>query len=52
MFKAKHSTSQELLNELFLFTEKYYDIRSKSTLKQKKVNTVYFGSERISSLTP
>ena len=52
IFKAKHSTSQELLNELFLFTEKHYAIRSKSILKEKNVNTVYFGSESISSLAP
>ena len=35
---------------IFLFNEKLYNRRSKSSLKRRKVNTVYFGSENFLSL--
>lgn len=33
IFKVKYNTSPELLHELFLSTEKHYDLKVKSTLK-------------------
>lgn len=38
-----------MLNGLFLFTREHYDLNSISTLKLKKIDTVYFGSEDLSS---
>ena len=48
IFKAKHNILPELLNENFLFTEKH-DIRSK---EKEEIDTLYFGSESLSSLAP
>ena len=48
-FKAKHNTSRQNCS-IFLFNEKLYNRRSKSSLKRRKVNTVYFGSENFPSL--
>ena len=50
MFKAKLNISPEILKELFSFNVRNYNLRSQSTLKQMKANSVYFGRESLSSL--
>ena len=52
IFKTKLNISREILKKLFPFYVRNYYFRSHSTLKQLKTNSVYFGSESLSSLTP
>ena len=52
IFKVKLNISLEILKELFSFNVRNYNLRSQSTLKQIKTNSVYFGSESLSSLAP
>ena len=52
IFKVKLNISPEILKELFSFNVRNYNLRSQSTLKQIKTNSVYFGSESLSSLAP
>ena len=50
IFKAKLNISPEILRELFSFIVRNYNFRSQLTLKRLKTNSVYFGSESLSSL--
>ena len=52
IFKAKLNISPEILKELFSFNLRNYNLRSQSTLKRIKTNSVYFGSKSLSSLAP
>ena len=52
IFKARLNISPEILKELFSFNVRNYNLRSQSTLKRIKTNSVYFGSESLSSLAP
>ena len=52
IFKVKLNISPEILKELFSFNARNYNLRSQSTLKRIKTNSVYFGSESLSSLVP
>ena len=52
IFKAKLNISLELLKELFSFNVRNYNLRSQSTLKRIKTNSVYFGRESLFSLAP
>ena len=52
IFKAKLNISPEISKELFFFNVRNYNFRSQSTLKRIKANSVYFGSESLSSLAP
>ena len=52
IFKAKLNISPELLKELFSFNVRNYNLRSQSTLKRIKTNSVYFDTESFSSLAP
>ena len=47
IFKAKLNISPEISKELFSFNLRNYNLRSQSTLKQIKTNSVYFGSESL-----
>ena len=49
IFKVKLNISPEILKELFSFNVRNYNLRSQSTLKRIKTNSVYFGSESLSS---
>ena len=51
IFKAKLNISPEILKELS-FNVRNYNLRSQSTLKGIKTNSVHFGSESLSSLAP
>ena len=52
IFKVKLNISLEILKELFSFNVRNYNLRSQSTLKRIKTNSVYFGSESLSSQAP
>ena len=52
IFKAKLNISPEILKELFSFNVRNYNLRSQSTLKRIKTNSVYFGSKNLFSLAP
>ena len=52
IFKAKLNISPEILKELFSFNVRNYNLRSQSTLKRMKANSVYFGRKSLSSLAP
>ena len=52
IFKAKLNVSPEISKELFSFNVRNYNLRSQSTLKRIKTNSLYFGSESLSSLAP
>ena len=50
IFKAKLNISPEILKELLSFNVGNCNFRSQLTLKRIKTNSVYFGSESLSSL--
>ena len=50
IFKSKTGVSPELMNDIFHFVEKPYNLRSDYTLERKRDHTVYHGSESLSSL--
>ena len=52
IFKAKLNILPEILKELFSFNVRNYTLRSQSSLKRIKTNSVYSGSESLSSLAP
>ena len=52
IFKVKLNISPEILKELFSINVRNYNLRSQSTMKQIKTNSVYFGREILSSLVP
>ena len=52
IFKVKLNILPEILKELFFFNVRNYNLRTQSTLKRIKTNSVYFGSESLSSLAP
>ena len=52
MFRVKQNILPEILKELFSFNLRNYNLRRQLTLKQIKTNSVYFGSESLSSLIP
>ena len=52
IIKSKTGMSLELVNDIFHFVERPYNLRSDYTLKRKRDHTVYHGSEILSSLAP
>ena len=50
IFKVKLNISPDILKELLSFNVRNYNLRSQSTLKRIKTNSVYFGGENLSSL--
>ena len=52
IFKSKTGVSSELMNDIFHFVERPYNLRSDYTLERKRDHTVYYGSESLSSLAP
>ena len=52
IFKSKTGVSPELVNDIFHFVERPYNLRSDYTLERKRDHTVYHGSESLSSLDP
>ena len=52
IYKAKNKISPNLINDLFIFIEKTYNLRSNVNLKRTKDRTVHYGSETLLSLAP
>ena len=52
IFKSKAGMSPELMNDIFHFVERPYNLRSDYTLERKWDHTIYYGSESLSSLAP
>ena len=52
IFKSKTGISPELMNDIFHFVERPYNLRSDYTLERKRDHTVYHGSDSLSSLAP
>ena len=50
IYKAKNKVSQEVVNLLFEFSNKKYNLRNTSILKRKRYFTVHCGSESLLSL--
>ena len=50
--KAKNKIFPEVVNSLFEFTNKNYNLRNASILKRKRYFTVHYGSESLVSLAP
>ena len=50
IFKSKIGMSPELINDIFHFVERPYNLRSDYTLERKRDHTVYHGLESLSSL--
>ena len=50
--KSKTGVSPELMNDIFHFVKRPYNLRSEYTLERKRDHTVYHGSESLSSLAP
>ena len=52
IYKAKNKVFLEVVNSLFEFTNKNYNLRIASVLKRKRNFTVHYGSESLLSLAP
>ena len=52
IFKSKTGVSPELMNDIFHFVKRLYNLRSDHTLERKRDHTVYHCSESLSSLAP
>ena len=50
IYKAKNKISPEVVNSLFEFTNKNYNLRNASILKRNRYFTVHYGSESLVSL--
>ena len=50
IYKAKNKISVEVVNSLFEFTNKNYNLRNRSILKRKRYFTVHYGSKSLISL--
>ena len=50
IYKAKNKVSPEVVNSLFEFSNKNYNLRNASILKVKICFTVHYGSESLLSL--
>ena len=48
----KNGLGHKIMAEIFHFVEKPYNLRNNSILQRQANRTVYFGTERISSLAP
>ena len=52
IYKAKNKISPEVINSLFEFTNKNYNLRNAPILKWNRYFTVHYGSESLVSLAP
>ena len=52
IYKAKNKISPEVVNSLFEFTNKNYNLRNASILKRNRYFTVHYGRESLVSLAP
>ena len=52
IFKSKTGVSPELMNDIFHFAEKPYNVRRDYKLERKQDHTVYQGSKSLSFIAP
>ena len=52
IYKTKNKFSSEVVNSLFEFSDKNYNLRNASVLKRKRYFTVHYGNESLLSLAP
>ena len=52
IYKAKNKISPEVVNSLFEFTNKNYNLRNASILKRNRYFTIHYGSESLVCLAP
>ena len=52
IFKSKTGVSPELMNHIFNFVERPYNLRRNYALERKRDHTVYHGSESLSAPSP
>ena len=52
IYKAKNKISPDVINSLFEFTNKNYNLRNASVLKRKRYSTVDYGIGSLLSLAP
>ena len=52
IYKVKNKISPEVVNSLFAFTNKNYNLRNASILKRNRYFTVHYGRESLVSLAP
>ena len=52
IFNSKTEVSPELMNDIFHFVERPYNLRSDYTFERIRDHTVYHGSDSVSSLAP
>ena len=52
IFKVKNGVSAELIEDIFHFVNKPYDLRNNRIRCRKRNRTVFYGTESLSSLSP
>ena len=52
IFKVRNGISTELMEDVFQFVNKPYELRNNNVPQRKKDKTVHYGSESLSSLAP
>ena len=52
IFKSKTGVLPEMMNDIFHFVERTYNLRRSYTLERKQDRIVYHSSESLSSLAP
>ena len=52
IWKAKNKISPAVVNSLFEFTNKNYNLRNVSILKRNRYLTIHYGSDSLASLAP
>ena len=52
IYKTKSKVSSEVVNSLFEFSNKNYNLRNASVLKRKRYFIVHYGNESLLSLAP
>ena len=50
LFKVKNGLSPEIMNKIFVFPEKWYNLRSGNHLARKNIRTTQYGIESVSNL--
>ena len=52
IYKAKNKSTLDIVNSLFEFTNKNYNLRNASVLKRNRYFTVLYGSQSLAYLAP
>ena len=52
IYKARNDLGPKIMKDIFHSVQKPYSLRNDSTLQRRRIHTVYFGTESISSVAP